>query len=179
MDKTSKIHQLSLTMSRFCALLMVAIPSYITWFWFNFEENTSNLSIAHHSVLIDMQFIQTYQLVIAWIYSIIVAGILVYGLSRLRELFKLFHRGIYFSDECASNLHRFGLTLFATALLKPVTSSVLSLLLTIGNPEGKKTLVFEFGSTELFTIFIAGTFMAITWILREGQKHVKENAEFV
>ncbi len=179
MNKPSKIYQLSSTMSRFCLLLMIIIPSYISWFWFTFEQHTHDLSIARPSVLIDMQFIQTYQLVIAWIYSLLVAGVLIYGLFKLRKLFQLFLTGTFFSDEAANHLHIFGLMLFVTALLKPLTSAVLSLLLTMGNPVGEMSLIVEFGSTELFTIFIAGTFMAITWILREGNRLAKENAEFV
>ena len=179
MNSPSKIQRLSTTMSLCCTLIMVVIPMYITWFWFTFEQHTHDLTIARPSVLIDMQYIKSYQLLIAWVYSLLVAGILVYGLSRLRKLFQLFRGGVFFSDEAAGYLHKFGIALFATALFKPVTSSVLSLLLTMGNPEGEKSLVVEFGSTELFTIFIAGTFMAITWILREGNRLAKENAEFV
>lgn len=166
-------------MEHFCLLLMIALPLWVVWFWSNAGQYLSQLSFARASILLDMQYIQPYQLVLAGGLSMLTMLVLVFGISHLRRLFILFRNGEFFSESSARHLHIFGMTLFISALLKPVLSAALSVILTMGNPPGQKTLCIEFGSREISMVFIAGTILAITWILREGQKLATENAEFV
>ena len=174
-----KLLKLSSAMSLFCSLLIIAIPAQVLWFWANISSNLSQLSIARDSVLLDMQYIQFYQIAIAGGFSLLVALILVYGLIRLRALFAFFKRGILFSLEAANHLLIFAQAVFITALLTPLRSAITSMSLTMNNPEGKKVLIIEFGSNELAMILAAGTLLAIAWVLRESHTIAKENEAFV
>ncbi|MEM7359648.1 MAG: DUF2975 domain-containing protein [Pseudomonadota bacterium] len=179
MNNIARIKTISRLMEHFCLIVMIALPMWVIWFWTNADQYLAELSFARESLLLDMQYIELYQLVLAGGLSMLSILVLVYGISHLRRLFVLFQQGEFFSEHSARHLHIFGLTLFISALLKPVVSAALSLILTMGNPPGQKSVVVEFGSREISMIFIAGTILVITWILREGQKLAAENAEFV
>jgi len=166
-------------MTRFSELLIFLIPVSICWFWFNIDQNLTSLSIAKTNILLDMQYIQQYQIVLAWSFCMLISLVFIYGLWQLRSLFKLFKQGVFFSSQAAQHLYYFSITIFIIALLKPIVSGVLSVLLTMTNPVGKRLLVIEFTRNEFALIFIAGALLAITWILQEGRKLVEENAEFI
>ena len=179
MNNISKIKKISATMMVCCSTILLVIPLWIVWFWATFEHRASGLSFMRPNVLIDMQYIGVSQLMLGAAVHAIMFSVLLFGIWHLRLLFQSFKNGVFFTREAVRHLHIFTMTLFIGALLKPVSSALLSVILTIGNPPGQKSLVIEFGSHELATIFIAGTLMAITWIMREGQVLAAENAEFV
>jgi len=179
MNNANKVRRLSSIMTRCCEICIIVLPLSVIWFWLNIDQNISSLSIAKPTVLLDMQYIQSYQIILGWLISMTTTIVLLYGLWHIRLLFKHFNTGIFFSQEVARHLYIFSLTLFVSALLKPISTALLSLLLTMGNPYGEKSLVIEFGAYEVSLLFIAGTLMVITWILKEGQKLVTENKEFI
>lgn len=179
MQNISKIQTLSQVMSYFCTLLIVALPCWTIWFWLNIDQFVAALSSARPNVLIDMQYIQTYQLALVMFISLSAVGLMMFGLWHLQRLFALFRTGTFFTSRAVSHLHVFTMVLFISAFMKPVVTALISLILTIGNPPGQKSLVLEFGSSDVSSIFIAGTLMVITWIMKEGQRLATENAEFV
>ena len=164
-------------MSVFCAGLIVILPLWMIWFWFNFS--TYAPSLAKPNVLIDMQYIQPSQIILAGGVHLMALSVLLYGIWHLRALFRLFRTGVYFTVNATSHLYSFTLALFVSVLLKPITTAVLSVVLTWGNPPGKKSLVLELGSSEISTILIASVLLTVTWIMREGQQLADENASFV
>lgn len=179
MNKLSKIQRLSAAMAIFCLVLLIALPICMALFWLNFDKNISGLPAAQPSIFLSEQYIQAYQVVLAAAISMVALLVPLYGIWHLRKLFGLFRTGIFFSENAVRHMYVFGLTLFIGALLKPLLGAVLSVVLTIENPPGLKSLAIQFGSNELFQILMAGTLTAITWILREGQKLAAENAEFI
>ena len=174
-----KIHKLSGLMSHFCTLLMLIIPASVIWFWINADSQLARLSWAHSDILLDPQYIQSYQIILAAAVNLSIALLIVFGLWNLKKMFTLFRSGVLFELEPAHHLHVFAWVLLASALLKPISTALTSVLLTLGNPPGQASVVVEFGSHELSNILIAGTLLAITWILREGHKLAAENASFV
>jgi len=164
-------------MSAFCSVLMIVLPLWVIWFWFNFQNYAPSLS--RPNVLIDMQYIQTHQILLATCLQLLALSVLLYGIWRLRLLFKLFSVGEYFTTRTTKHLHGFTLTLLISALLKPVISALLSVLLTWGNPPGKKALLIEVGSSEISIILIVGVLLSVTWVMREGQQLADENASFI
>ena len=177
MRNTSKIKKLSSIMHVFCTSLMFLLPLGIIWIWVNF--NNYALSLARPNLLIDPQYIQTYQIIMACTLQLLAASIMIYGIWHLRALFKLFHSGVFFTHKAIQHLNKFTLALFVSTLLKPIVLAILSVLLTWGNPPGKKSLVLEIGSSEIATIFVAGILLTIIWIMREGQQLENENKSFI
>lgn len=179
MNNVSKIKRLSAAMQLFCSLLITALPIWLIWFWYNYEQNLSALSIANPNVLLDSQYIHIYQPILAAAISALFMLLPLWGLWHLRRLFKLFRSGVFFTEKSVRHMHIFALTIFISALLKPISSALLSVVLTLENPPGQKALAISFGSNEISQIFMAGVLIAVTWILREGQRIASENAEFI
>lgn len=179
MENAIKTQRLSKIMTRICELAIIILPLSIIWFWLNIGQNLSELSIAKTTVLLDMQYIQNYQVFLGFTLSILTTLPLLYGLWHLRLLFQLFQKHVFFSDDATRHLYIFSMMLFISSLLVPIRSALMSLLLTSGNPIGKKMLVVEFGNNEFALIFIAATLLAITWVLKEGQRLAAENKEFI
>ena len=178
MNNTIKIYRVSIAMQWFCLAVLVLLPISLVWGWLNFEEYAPRLA-AERGYLLDMDYIGPLQLVLGLICSFIPVAILLYGVWRLRLLFGLYRRHIFFSVDNIRHLYIFSLTLFVSALSAPLVDAVLSVVLTFANPPGQKALSLHFGSAEVSTLFIAGALMTISWIMREAHGLAKENAEFV
>jgi len=170
--------RLSTAMSTICTILMLVLTVMAIWFWVNFEDNVQSLSIASRGV-IQIETIQLWQIVCAAVYNITATLILVYGLSQLKRLFNNFKQGNFFTEESVQSMHRFCIVMFVSAVFRVLSPTVLSLLLTINNGPNQKALIVTFGSNEFWFLFIAATFLAITWSFKEGQELANENASFV
>lgn len=177
MNNTRKLQNLSASMAVCCALLMISLPVSVIWFWADLD--LTSLPFARPGIVLDMQYISMSQIVFAGSLSMLTTLLMVYGLWRLRLLFKLFQRGELFCNESARHLNQFSLVLLISAIVVPATRAAQSIILTIGNPPGKTMLVVEIGASEISVFFISATFFVITWILQEGQRLATENAEFV
>ena len=111
--------------------------------------------------------------------SMISVGILLYGLSRLHRLFRLFEEGEMFSLAAVSHLRSFSLSILVSAIASPIVGGLLSMLLTLNNPPGERALSLSFGSGELQTAFVGGVFLTVAHILCEGRRIADENAQIV
>lgn len=178
MNSISRIKTLSSLLSATCLLLIVLLPLSAAYFWINFEQSSQLLGPRFDRVL-QIDTIEPWQIVSAAVFSLMTTLVLVIGLWNLRQLFKNFKRGDFFTEQSTGALFTLSKVLFLSAILKCLSSAVLSVLLTWNNGAGEKSLIVSFGSNELWLLFIAATFLAITWSFKEGQKLAQENAEFV
>jgi len=177
MNKTH-MQRLSTLMSLSCVTLMVALPVITIWYWLNFEVGPQTLPITA-TIDLDIQAINSWQIVCAAAYSLLSTLVVVYTLSQLKLLFENFRRGQIFTDDSVKAMHRFGIGLFVSAIFKVLNTIVLSVLLTLSNGPNQKTLVVSFGSNEFWIFFTALVFLAISWSFKEGRQLSEENASFV
>ena len=178
MTSISKLRTLSQLMAISCVLLMLGISLSSIWFWSDFKQNAMTLEIAQRGVL-QIETIQTWQIVLAATFSLITALVLIYGLEHLRRLFINFKEGNFFTESSVRSMHHFCAVLFISAILKVLSTMFLSVILTWNNGPNQKALIVQFGSNELWSLFIAITFLAIAWSFKEGLRLSNENAEFV
>ena len=103
----------------------------------------------------------------------------IYGFWRLAKLFKLFKKGVYFSDEGANHLFVFASLACLIYVFQTPLRGVADWVLTLGSdlkPYGMPLLInFDEGSDLILLM----TFLTVSWVLREAIKIAKENAEFV
>ncbi|MFN3232915.1 MAG: DUF2975 domain-containing protein [Alphaproteobacteria bacterium] len=116
---------------------------------------------------------------LGFLISMIPAGALLYGLWRLQDAFSRFAAGEFFSRETIRCIRTFALMVLLQALLRPIASSMLSVLLTLQNPPGEKALAIRFGSGELEMLFVGGLFFAVAHLMAEGRRIADENAQIV
>ncbi len=107
------------------------------------------------------------------------AGVLVYGLWQARALFDGFARGEVITQESAQRLQAFAVSVFAQALLGPLTVVGLSLAFSMANPPGQRFVAVTLSAQDYMAVIVGGILWAITYAMREAIRLAEENASFV
>jgi hypothetical protein len=94
---------------------------------------------------------------------------LLYGLMNIRNLFSFYKNGVIFSFEHVNIFKKISKALFWWVLLSILYESGKSVLFSLGNPPGQRTLSITFDSSEATTLFIAGIVFLIAWVMDEGR----------
>jgi Protein of unknown function (DUF2975) len=108
-------------------------------------------------------------------------GVLIglFALWQVWQLFASYGRGVVFGAEPTRRLRRLGWALLASALLQPLTHTLLMLALTFRNPPGQRQLVLGLGSDHYLMLLLGGLLIAIAWAMDEGARLQQENEGFV
>jgi hypothetical protein len=105
-------------------------------------------------------------------------AVLVWGLLRLRRLFRLFASGTVFSSATSTVLSSFSLALFLFVITSIVAEAPISYFLTRAmQPDAMVTL--SLGAGDLVMLFAACVLGVIARVMSEAAKVADENASFV
>lgn len=116
---------------------------------------------------------------LAFVFSMIPLGALLYGLLQARRCFNAFAVGEIFVRESTRHLGAFAVAVAVSALLKPFAGAALSVLLSASSSTGAKTLVLNIGSDTLIALIFSGTVAIIAWVMTEASAVSDENKQFV
>lgn len=178
MKNIKRIQRLSYFMQQLCLAVMVAAPSALIAFWLNFERFAGTLA-QQQSIPLQLEHIGPLNLILGFLVTLIPLSIVLYGLYHLRALFALYYQTMFFTKANVRHLRTFSISLFTYALLNPVITTLASVVLTMSNPPGQRSLIISVGSNQAAVAFIAAIFMIIAFIMVEGQKLADENAEII
>jgi Protein of unknown function (DUF2975) len=84
-----------------------------------------------------------------------------------------------FTDEAPLLLRRIGLSLLAFALLRPVTATLLGVVLTWSNPPGQHILAIGISIDDYMIAAIGGLLLAIGHVMVEANRLADENRQIV
>lgn len=173
-----RVQVLSRALQGFCALAFLF--TILGWIWIagHASEFFQNFALQRGLLFDPQQLTLSTQILLA----ITLAAPLVplcYGLWRLYRLFGLVAEGSYFSLETARHLYYFSLMIMASVVVGIITNSLASILLTMNNPPGLRSLSISFGSQQLTLLLLASAFTLISWILSEATRIARENAEII
>ncbi|WP_053147644.1 DUF2975 domain-containing protein [Pseudomonas sp. P97.38] len=101
------------------------------------------------------------------------------GLANLRQLFKRYAQGLYFSSEAAVYLGRTGRAVALWVLLDFLCEPFLSLLMTIHAPVGQRLLTLSVTAPSFVALFLAACIAIIARILSQASEVDSENRTFV
>lgn len=101
------------------------------------------------------------------------------GLANLRQLFKRYAQGQYFSSEAAVYLGNAGRAVVLWVLLDFVCEPFLSLLMTINAPVGQRLLTLSITAPSFVALFLAACIAIIARILSQASEVDSENRTFV
>jgi hypothetical protein len=104
------------------------------------------------------------------------------GLFTLWQLWRLFGQyaaGRVFSRPAQQHLRGFALGVLAAALAAPLTRTLLILVLSLGNPPGKRMLVIGFSWDDYMNLLLGAALLAIATVMAEAVRVFEEHAEFV
>lgn len=102
-----------------------------------------------------------------------------YALWQVWHLFAAYGRGVVFGPEASDRLRRLAWALMATALVRPLTKTVVVLLLTLNNPPGQRQLVISLAWEDYLSLLFGGLLFAMSWAMAEARRLEQENAGFV
>lgn len=105
--------------------------------------------------------------------------ILAYGLFQVRLVFLDFAAGNVISRTIARRLELFGGAVALQAALNPFIGAALSVVVTLGNPPGRRMLAISLSSHDVVSFLVGLLLIAIGWVMHEAARIADENAGFI
>jgi Protein of unknown function (DUF2975) len=106
-------------------------------------------------------------------------AVLVWLLYHAYALFDGYRLGHVFTDEAPIQLRRIGLSLLALAFLRPVTATLLGVVLTLSNPPGQRIFAIGVSIDDYIIAAIGGLLLAIGHVMVEAKRLADENRQIV
>lgn len=172
-------------LGRLCALvrLMAVLGSFVVvwlpvWFWTHPDQIhqwwRSSCAVDDIVMTIDDQAV-----ILGAFVMLLPVGITLFTLRKLWRLFGEYGRGRAFSRAAQGHLHGVAIGFTASALVSPLFRTLMTLVLTMGNPAGQRVLALSFQGGDYLLMLISVVLLAIATVMAEAVKRVEEHAEFV
>lgn len=116
---------------------------------------------------------------VAFAASMIPMAVLLYMLHQAYALFDAFRIGNVFTATAPIRLRRIGSCIVALALLRPLTATLLGLILTSANPPGQRILAIGVGIDDYMIAALGGLVLAIGHVMVEGARIADDNRQIV
>lgn len=141
----------------------------LAWVWLSPEWITKY--VAPHIGLNSAAVSLSWQIqALGFAVSMIPLGVLLYALHQAYGLFDAYRRGELFPESAPQRLRLIGLSMVALALLRPITSAILSVVLTYANPPGTRMLVISLSLDDYMIAAMGGLILAIGHVMVEARK---------
>ena len=172
----NRIRRVSTVMKGICTVGIVATPLALAAFWaFAPIETIRDI----REIGYDVTALPPAFRLLAFLASMVPAGIGIYGLIALRRLFGAYSDGALFAAGNALDLRTFALSVAASAFAKIVVGPVLSVIVSWHNPPGTRVLEISVRSNDLGALFVGCLFLVVAWIMAEAQRLAEDNAQIV
>lgn len=116
---------------------------------------------------------------VAFAASMIPMVVLLYLLHQVYGLFDSFRVGDLFTAAAPVRLRRIGCSVVALAVLSPLTSTLLGLILTWANPSGERILAISLGIDDYMIAALGGLVIAIGHVMAEAARIADDNRQIV
>jgi Protein of unknown function (DUF2975) len=104
---------------------------------------------------------------------------LVWLLYHAYALFDGYRLGHLFTDEASLRLRHIGVSLLALALLRPLTATLLGVVLTLSNPPGQRLIAIGIGFDDYIIAALSGLLLAIGHVMVEAKRLADDNGQIV
>lgn len=149
--------------------ILIPISMALIWVLFNdFPAEARGRMIPYDIYGALLQPLPLSTRLLAFVVSMIPAGVMIWGLFILMRLFRLYEQGEIFrmsNVRCFRQLSRVLIWFFFAGI---ATQPLLSLALTIQNPAGQRMLTFGLESGDLTALLLGGILAVISWVMEEG-----------
>ncbi len=182
MDQTSKIVSASRRMKHVCTTLIWMLPVCCALFWIFFNEFYRPGTVIPIS-MIPLPVPVTQELpainrFFAFLAELIPLAAMLLGLVKLRSLFGCYENGQIFTEQTVKCFRGLGRILIVWVLCNICKTTLLSLILSLPNPPGKRMITVAIGSPEFSSLFIGGVILVITWVMDEA-RIIKEDQALI
>jgi hypothetical protein len=155
------------------AVVLLAVPA---WFWSS-PDAVRELAPQFAGVrdtTVDARVLQYGALL-----SVVPVALGLYALWQLWQLFGEYGRGRVFGRPALARLRRFAWALLGSALLAPLVRAAGSVLLTMGNPPGRRVLAIGLSWNDYMAVLLAAVLIAIATVMAEAVRVAEDNQGFV
>lgn len=174
MSKHYKIETFSRRLRYTLYALLGLVPALTVFFWLNVNSLPEFFPV-NLPVSIDRELSIGTRL-LALLVSGLPLALKMVGILTLIRLFRLYERGVIFSEDNVACFRRLGKLLILWFFCVPVYQLMLSFCLTFQNPPGERVIAFGLGSADA-TVLIAGMMvLVISWVMDEGRALEDEQA---
>ena len=95
-------------------------------------------------------------------------------LWTLSRVFNFYSEGKIFVAATIACYTRLGWLFIAAAPAKIIAQAALSVLLTLNNPQGRRSFTIGMGSDEIFSIITGGIILVLAFVMREARRLEEE-----
>ena len=106
-------------------------------------------------------------------------AVMLYGLWKVRALFREFGDGRVFTARAARHLQVFAATVLAQAPLGPLISAALSVAVSLADDSAGRLHAITFSLHDYYALVVGGVLLAAATVMREAARLSDENASFV
>jgi Protein of unknown function (DUF2975) len=118
-------------------------------------------------------------LYLAGIAAMIPALMLIIALWQVRILFRLYRIRQIFAPDIPVILVRLGMLAISAAAASIIVRTIITLLLTLGNPPGYRHIAVGFGSEEVLALIAGLLLWCFSLVMKESRRIADENESFV
>ncbi len=158
-------------------IFIVGVPLLNLLYWASFNHLPDGLLADLPAAAI--QPLSGLSLSLAFVVSLLPVGVALYGLITLEALFKLYQKGIVFSQQNVRLFRRLGFVLLTWVAANALFTPLISVVITFNNPPGSRELVAQFGVLDLSTLVIGAVVLLLSWVMNEGHKLEDEQAHTI
>ncbi len=114
-----------------------------------------------------------------WVIAAIAVAPMIAMLMIMARLFSGFAKGHVFTGQSATSIRQIGGLLIIGAVLGVCVGAIRSVLVTITNPVGERSLAITIGSEEVILIVLGGLLLVIGQAMAEAARIDAENRSFI
>lgn len=173
-----RLKRLATVLKALVHFAMVMIPvSLAIPFWG--DGLTREDALTSHPELYIWPGVQTWQLAAAMALGAVALLVGLWVLWHMRALFRRYQMGEVITDASALHIRRIGQGLLAVAILPIVVYPLQSILLTMTNPEGQKSVAVAVSFDDIGFLLAGGLLVLIGWAMGEASRMAQDNAAIV
>lgn len=173
MQHLTKISFYSRWIHRGLSLFILLIPLYYGGYWTFINKIPQPILMMQSGSGPDLPLSIPLQ-AMGFAASLLPMTALIYGTYHLRRLFADYRDGRIFSFHHVARFKHTAMALLFWLVASIVYASVQSVLFTIQNPPGSRSISVGFGSVDLTTLVVGIMIRVIAWVMEEGQILAKE-----
>jgi hypothetical protein len=159
----------------FIALLALA-PVLTAIFWIGVGMGNDVLG---HSLPVKVDpDIPASSLVMAFLISMVPAGVFMYALYQLVKLFGYYSTGVIFSHETVAAIRTLGKAIITFEIIDFLSSIGLGVVLTLHRGTGQRLLLVSIDNTDIYALVAGFSVLTIAWVMDEARK-LKEDQELI
>lgn len=163
---------LAIAAAALAALLPVALAAY--WISVSAEQAGAAMGLSAGSVQLDLATRGG-----ALLLSLLAVAPLSWGLMRARTCFGEFAKGRPFSAKGIAGLRDFAVGMGLSVLTRPLSYTLLSILLSWQAPAGMRQLAIQLDSDTLILALFAAVVASLAWAMQKAAIIAEEHSQFV